>query len=139
MEDPAVYFVIDGRDYEVPDLDTVTMGEAIIVYEYSGLALDELAGNSKHPGVIAALMHIAYQRGNPGEPKVGVRQLIEQTSLVSALEKMGGEDGPPEVGKTEQMPSSLPSSSSSDASSGPGSENASGDPADVLKVIGATR
>jgi hypothetical protein len=139
MEDDVARFVIGGKEYEVPEVDSFTMGEAIIVWDYCQLSLDEVGDNGRHPGLIAAFMHIAYQRGNPESEKVKVRELIEESSLVAAMEKLGGDDANPPIRTTEEPPSSLPSSSSSDKSSGPDSVNGSVERDDVPRSIGATR
>ena len=140
MEDDVARFVIDGRDYEVPNVDTLTMGEAIVVYDYSGLGLHELGDNANNPGLIASFMHIAYQRANPDQTKTDIRKLIEATSLVEAFEKLAGDDDDsPTVRKTGPSESSPPSSSSSDASSGTGSPNGSDEQADAQPNTGATK
>ena len=138
MEDDVARFVIDGREYPVPDLDSITMGEAIIVYDYSGMGLDQLQDNANHPGLVAAFMHIAYQRQNPDQTKTDIRKLIEATSLVEAFEKLAGDDSPTvrKTGPSESLP---PSSSSSDASSGTGSPNGSDEQADGQQNTGATK
>ena len=69
-------FVIDGVVYEVPGLDTLTMDEAQVLYDYSGLGLEDFAQSAdeteeetkarerlfRNPGLMRALMHIAYKR-----------------------------------------------------------------------------
>lgn len=140
MDDQTARFLIDDREYEVPDLDSFTMGEAVVLYDYSGLSVDEVIDHPKHPGVISAFMHIAYQRGNPAASKASVRELVESCSLVEALSKLAGDEpNPPEQRKIEEQPSLPPSSSSSDKSSGPGSDNNSDVPDVALKSIGASR
>ena len=40
-------FVIDGVVYEVPGLDTLTMDEAQVLYDYSGLGLEDFAQSAE--------------------------------------------------------------------------------------------
>lgn len=136
-------FVIDGREYEIPSLDTFTMGEALTLYEYSGLALediDEAIGG--HPGVIAAFMHISYERGNPGVKKAAVRRMIESSNLAEALEQFQGEgdESPPEEAqKSEPQPTSSDERESSNhASSGIGLVTSSVEPDDVPSPTGTS-
>lgn len=85
-EPGAALFVIDGATLEVPSFDSLTMGETIVLYEYSGVTLDQLdEEKSVPPGFIAGLMHVAYQRANPQAKKHTVRQLIEGCNLAEAL------------------------------------------------------
>ena len=140
MADPGAaeaHFVIDGRDYEIPSLETFTMGEAVTLYEYSGLTLDQIDEDTPaHPGLIAAFMHIAYERGNPGVKKQKVRDLIEQSNLLDAMQNFftapAGEDDadPPAVAET------VNGSGSSGTPSGTASTNGSAEPGTLDVVTG---
>lgn len=85
-------FVIDGQEYPVPNLSNLTMGEALIVEDYSGLGLDELVDGGLKPSVIAALMHVAYTRENPDVPKRQVRELVEASNLMDAVARLEAEE-----------------------------------------------
>ncbi len=92
------YFVIEGKDYEVPETDSLTMGDATVIYDYTGLGLDQIDEGVRHPGLLAAFMHIAYKRGNPDAAEADVKAMVANTRIVSALEKVDGDDaGPPDL------------------------------------------
>lgn len=120
------HFVIDGNQYEVPEVDSLTMGEAVTVYDYTGLGLDEINEGVRHPGVMAAFLHIAYKRGNPGTDDKTVKELVSNTRLVDALEKIEVEDdaGPPDL----TTKPSRKSSGGKPKSSGGGSSTSSDEP-----------
>ena len=137
MEDDIARFVIDGREYPVPEVDSFTLDEACVVWDYSKLGLDQLSDNTNNPWVYRAYVHIAYARGNPDVDEATISELVKGSSLVSVMEKLGGETNP--TTQTPDTTSSPPSSSSSDASSGEGSTNGSDEPADVPSSTGASR
>ena len=137
MEDDIARFVIDGREYPVPEVDSFTLGEAVVVFDYSGLGLDQLGDNASNPKVYSAFVHIAYARGNPDVDEATVHDLVMGANLVRVMEKLGGETNP--TTQTPDTTSSPPSSSSSDASSGEGSTNGSDEPADAPSSTGASR
>ena len=57
-----------AKPYELVTLDDLTLDEAIVVWEYAKLSLDQIPDlEGFHPGVVAALIHIAVARGEPGE------------------------------------------------------------------------
>jgi hypothetical protein len=140
-------FMIDGTLYEVPGLDTLTMDEAQVLYDYSGLTLedfipedparpdeqsDDLRAKLKNPGFLRALMHIAYQRGNPSLSGVKVKTLIGSASMIGAVEHLqesGEDDALPPASTTEPDGSSPRSSVVSSVSSGGGSSDGSDVPA----------
>ena len=140
--DDSARFMIDGGEYTIPTLDTFTMGEALTLYEYSGLTIDEIDEDTgAHPGVVAALMHIAYERGNPGVNKRKARAVVENSNLLEAIQSLlqSGEDdaGPPELSRSsDPETSSPPSSDSSSSASGNGSATASEPPAETPEPTG---
>ncbi len=131
--------MIDGNMYEVPDMGTFTMDEAQTLYDYSGLGLEDFASPEdesdddlrererklRNPGFLRALMHIAYQRGNPAERPTRVKALIGGANIIAALENLAGEepeaedDGLPPVLTIEPERSSLSGSIESDGSRSP--------------------
>lgn len=145
-------FMIDGTLYEVPSLDSFTMDDAQILYDYSGLTLEdfvpaegqdpdeenaELSGKLRNPGFVRALMHVAYQRANPKVSPQRVKAMIGSASLIGALEHLAddepeGDAVPPAV-TTEHDGSSPRSSVGSNGSSGAASTPSSDAP-DVLPV-----
>jgi hypothetical protein len=93
-------FVIDGVVYEVPGLDTLTMDEAQVLYDYSGLGLEDFAQSAdeteeetkarerlfRNPGLMRALMHIAYQRKHTKLPSSQIRRLVGAANVLDALQ-----------------------------------------------------
>jgi hypothetical protein len=68
---------VNGRDYQLVTLGELTLDEAMLVWDYTKLSLDQLGDlEGFHPGLIAALIHISVQRGEPGEPSRQIRQVV---------------------------------------------------------------
>lgn len=143
-------FMIDGSLYEMPSLDTFTMEEAQILYDYSGLGLedfaledddDEFAVKLKNPGFLRALMHIAYRRGNPKQPDGKVRKLIGAVNLIEAHAHLAGgeDDADPPVLTPEPDGQSLRSSGEQNATSGAASPTASDGQDSPPVLTGTTR
>ena len=124
-------FLIDGTQYDVPSLDSLNMDEAQILYDTSGLVLEDFAvdeddpeatgklqKNLRNPGFIRALMIIAYLRGNGGVSRAKAEAIIGSSNLVSAIEafvsSVGSDDGPPAASGDDT--SSSPNGSSGSAS-----------------------
>jgi hypothetical protein len=53
-----------GAEYDYVEFGTLTLDEALILHEYSGLTLDEVQDAGFHPGLIMALIHISVARGS---------------------------------------------------------------------------
>lgn len=131
-------FMIDGALYEVPSLDTFTMDEAQVLYDYSGLTIEDFAAlededeneqvdRLKNPGFMRALMHIAYQRGNEKLAPAKVKALIGAANLLSSYEHLavGEDDALPPESTTEPEQQSLRSSVEQNEPSGDGSTKSS--------------
>lgn len=144
-------FMIDGTLHEVPAIDTFNMDEAQVLYDYSGISLEDFARpddvsdeefsemmrpKMKNPGFVRALMHVAYQRANPRQNPARVKALIGQANMIGALERLGesesGEetDGLPPAPTTELEPSSPRNSVVSSGTSGGDSTTTSDEPDD---------
>ena len=68
---------VNGRTYELVPLNELTLDEAIVVWEYSKLSLDQIADlEGFHPGVVAALIHIAVARAETGETSKTIRKTV---------------------------------------------------------------
>ena len=161
METEESAFVLDGKVYEIPGLDTFTMDEAQILYDYAGLSLEdfapadpeasedeqeehsaEFARKLKNPGFLRTLMHIAYQRGNPKMSRARVQDLIGSANLVEALEHFGEEDDESPPATSSPSEPSLPSPSSEPSRSGDSgtpSPSGSDEPDESPEVTGTTR
>lgn len=124
-------FIIEGREYEVPSLTTLTMGEAIVFYEYTDVTLDEIDEmQDGHPGLPAALAHIALARENPAAKKSVIRKRVESIGMVEFYDSFEDDaeaegDALPPAGPQSGPPASPPSESESDASSGSDSDTSS--------------
>lgn len=142
--------MIDGKLLEPPAIDTFNMDEAQVLYDYSGLTLEDFARPEdtseeefselikpkiKNPGFLRALMHVAYQRANPRQNPSRVKALIGEANMIGALQHLGesddeqedGDDLPP-ASTTELEQSSLTSSVVSNATSGDDSTTSSDEP-----------
>jgi hypothetical protein len=72
---PQITF--NGKPYELVTLDDVTIDEAIVVWEYAHVSLDQIPDlEGMHPGVVKALIHIAVARGEPGESARSIRDEV---------------------------------------------------------------
>ena len=120
-------FVIDGVVYEVPGLDTLTMDEAQVLYDYSGLGLEDFAQSDneteeetrarerlfRNPGLMRALMHIAYQRKHTKLPASQIRRLVGAANVLDALQGLVTEAPEDEIPLGSTSEPSKPSSSGS--------------------------
>lgn len=122
-------FLILEDEYDVPDMDSLTMGEANIVYDWAQIGLDEVEANNSNPKVICAFAHIAYARENPDIKADQIKSIIEKHKLIDLLDQFAGEEisaegdvVPPALEKSEPEPESSPTSSS-DSSKTSGSDS----------------
>ena len=68
---------VNGRVYQLVTIDELTLAEAMVLWEYTKMGLDEIAANEGfNPGVIAALIHVSVARGEPGETDRSIRQVV---------------------------------------------------------------
>lgn len=135
---------IDGTVYEVPSLDTFTLDECQVLYDYTSLTLedfvpladetedDHLARIEKmmrHPGFKKTLLHVAYQRGNPKMPVGKVREQVAGANWLEPFATMG-DDEPEEtevpLASTSEHDGSSPRSSLESASSPTSGSESSG-------------
>lgn len=135
-------FLIDGKEYPIPGVDSFDMDEAQLLWDYSGLTLEDFAAADpddpdgeaveaerqrklRHPGLMRTLLHVAYQRGNPNVKPPVVKRMVGQVTLLEAVSRIaeGGDAGPPAASESTNEPSeSLPSAKDdSSVSSGNGS------------------
>lgn len=121
-------FRIGNAEYDFPTIDTFTMDEAIVLYDYSGVTLDTLDDvEGVHPGVLAALAHVAIQRADPDMKPAHVKALVRGLNL---LELIAGMPGDEDEDKPDPPQTPSPGSSAgSETSSGDGSSNDSDPPA----------
>lgn len=159
MEGTDPRFVIDGKDYPIPTFDSFDMDEAQILYDLSGLTLEdfaipdededpdaaaELERKMRNPGFIRALMEVAYRRGNQGVTVARVKSVIGRSNLVTAYENwLEGlvDAGPPEEAQKSSLetPDEPTRPDVSTDSSGTDSTNGSAQPDETPDLTGITR
>lgn len=150
-------FDIDGTVYPVPELDSFDMDEAQVLYDYSGLIIEDFVQlppdasdeereqreqKLKNPGLIRSLMHVAYQRGNPKAKPAKVRELVGKANIIASYNGLLGEEGEeelPPASTTEPVPQSQNEPVISNESSGDASTNASAQQDDTLVITGTGR
>jgi hypothetical protein len=117
--------IVNGKPYELVNLNDLTLDEAIVVWDYAKVSLDQIPDlDGFHPGVVAALIHVAVARAEPGETQKSIRGVVGKIK-VSELEQVFA-DISEEV--EELPPPSGPDASSPSSDSGEGS-SPTGEPA----------
>jgi hypothetical protein len=68
---------VNGRVYQLVTIDELTLAEAMVVWDYTKMGLDEIADiEGFYPGVIAALIHVSVARGEPDENDRQIRTVV---------------------------------------------------------------
>lgn len=149
----AASFKIDGDEYPIPGLESFNMDEAVILYECSGLTLEdfaidednqneveELEDKTKNPGFIKALMVVAYMRGNKKSTKKRAMDLMGNSNLFEALQSfLDSEEDPTEPQKSEEATSLKPVSTDlSGGSSGSDGQKSLDLVEETLRVTGTS-
>jgi hypothetical protein len=152
MDDkPSAEFVIDGKSYPIPMLDTFDMNEAQILYDYANVTLEDFAPahpewpeeerekyeagqleKVRNPAFKRALLHVAYARGNPGQKFEFVREIIGRANTLDVTVALLTEDdaSPPKTSSPRPpSPSSDTRTRSRRTASGKDSPNGSAAPA----------
>src|SRR4051812_47187331 len=113
---------VNGRAYPLVSIDELTLDEAMVVYDYTKMSLDQIPDLvGFHPGLIAALIHVAVARGEPRETARQIRQTVGAIP-VSSLEEVfmdiseevddKANDGNPTVARTSNGSGAASSTSS---------------------------
>lgn len=148
-------FTIDGKVYEVPDLESLRMGERHILFDLCGYVQEDLVAEEdegeiehrkrvqkimRHPGFMEAWMLIAYLRGNPGVGRDEAQRVVSETEYLAAVATMGDEEDEVPLASTTGLAAASGSGpvGSSD-SSGVSSPNGSDQPDSDPTPIGTTR
>jgi hypothetical protein len=137
-----------GEEYDYVEFGTLTIDEALVLHEYSGLTLDEVGDAGFHPGLIGALIHISVARGNPDIRQQDLRKLVgklRMADLEQVFEDVAVEDEaddarpPASPGPSGEPPEpdEQPKTSEPPESSGSNGENSSESQASVLRAIGS--
>lgn len=94
---------IDGQDYPFPDIDSITLDEAIILERNAGATLDELLpGESLPMGAVKGFVMVALLRAHPETSekevadRIGKIKLGEMQGLVD-VEESEADARPPET------------------------------------------
>lgn len=160
MSDTDARFVIDGGDYAIPTLDTFTMDEAQILYDYANCVVEDFApahpewdedkrqayeegqlAKVRNPAFKRALVHVAYQRVHPDATVAQVREIVGRVNLLDVTRALLSEDdaGPPETGSPTEPSKQQPSETlSRPEGSGSPSTNGSDAPAKTPVRIGTS-
>ena len=68
---------VNGRTYQLISLDELTLAEAMVVWDYTRMGLDQIADvEGFNPGVIAALIHVSVARAEPDQNDKQIRAVI---------------------------------------------------------------
>lgn len=146
--DNTLKFTIDDVQYDIPPLDDMDMDEWQIIYDYSGLVLEDFAPAADRadeqiegdedgpleqarkrrvstPAFTTALLHIGYRRAHPDAKPDAIKKLVGSTKRLHVLEAMA--DAVPE-GDAADPPEATPEPArSSQQESGGSSEPESND------------
>lgn len=128
-------FLINGAEYAIPDVNTFSLDEDLLLWEYADLAREDFVRvdpelddaealeaarrqRLKHPGLMRTLLHVAYQRGNPDVKPSEVKKLIGAVRISEAMSRLVAEepeadDSPPDGSVTTQPHSESLSNGSS--------------------------
>ncbi len=80
---------VDGVKYEIPALDTVTIGEAKIIKRHSGMTLDELFEiEGLDGGAIGALLAVAIKRSDPSLKEADLDAKVDAVNLFDVMEEL---------------------------------------------------
>ena len=144
-------FEIDGRDYPIPSVFELTMGEAQVLYDYSGNVVEDwvppLPGEPdnrvtllRNPAFKRAMVHIAYQRGNPELSREEVAKLVDGVDnfdMTAAMYEVAKTENPTPADQTSWSGNNE-NTASAPGSSGRHSMNGSDEPAMTLLRTGTT-
>lgn len=148
---------INGELHEVPTLDSLDMDEAQVLYDYSGLVIEDFVqvpgeeeeerqareARFRNPGLMRALMHIAYQRANRDLKPAKVRELVGKANMLAAAASLAAgqveDEESPLASTTEQEQLSQRSSVEPKTPSGSDSPTGSDQQDATLGPIGTGR
>lgn len=144
-ENETLKFKIDDEQYEMPMLDDLDMDEWQILYEYTGLILDDFAPQededaekdrqrrTSQPGFTRAMLHIGYRRAHPDLKPDAIKKITGEAKLIHVLEALNEtapeEEETPLASTTEPAPSSKSGSVASSESASKSSATSSARPA----------
>lgn len=127
MAAETLTFTLDGVTYEVPQITDLDMDEWTVMWEYTGLVLDDFAPHEdedeeadrkrrlRTPAFTRALLHIGLMRAHPDMKESEITAITGKAKLIRVMEAMGdavdeeGDVDPPAL--TSAPEQSLPRSS----------------------------
>jgi hypothetical protein len=116
---------VNGKPYELVMLSDLTLDEAIVVWDYAKVSLDQVPDlEGFHPGLVAALIHVAVARAEPGETQKSIRQVVGKIK-VSELEQVFTEISV----EVEELPPPSATEPSSPSTGSGETSSATGEPA----------
>jgi hypothetical protein len=85
MDKPTIK--IDGQEIEFAPLDSYTMDEAMVLWDYTKMTLDQVTDiDGFVPGVVAGLIHVSIQRANPQANAKAIRKQVGALPLAALAE-----------------------------------------------------
>jgi hypothetical protein len=100
---------IDGREYEFPQYDSLSLDEHQVIYEIAGLTVDQVGqfkDDTFHPGFIKAMVVIAVMRSDLKVSRSEVAERIGKITLpdLNDIFQQAGDDVGPPVKETDVLP-----------------------------------
>jgi hypothetical protein len=78
---------VNGRTYRLVAFDEYTLNEAMVFWDYTKMSQAEISEvEGFNPAVIAAMIHIAVARGEPGETERSIRTAVGQIPVAKLNE-----------------------------------------------------
>jgi hypothetical protein len=99
-EKPKLKF--KGKEYDIAPLDSWSLDEALVLYEYAKLTLDQVDDDMGfHPGLVGALIHVSVKRAYPKTPEktlradIGALKMSELNQVFEGISEEVEEEDPP--------------------------------------------
>lgn len=114
--------LINGNEYDIPTLSSLSMDEYQILYDLSGLTVVDFVDDEKssenywNPGYQRALIAAAIMRARPEVKRAEAVELAGKVTLLSVIEREVDAGPPDEKSKSDTPDSEDGSQSSSDPS-----------------------
>lgn len=75
---------IQGADHEIPDVDSFTLDESGLIYDYTGITLDRyFDADPMNPRLHQAWLHILIRRTQPDLAEAEIKQAVRDTPHLS--------------------------------------------------------
>ena len=102
-------FVIDGKEYPIAGIETFNLDEAMVMYQYTGMTLDQVIDvEGMHPGMVAALLHVGMAREDPTAKAKDIEKAVRSSNLFDLINALAGEVEEGEVADPPSLPLSEP-------------------------------